>query len=126
MPGAFLRLGGRILHDEPPDHLDDLVDHVHQQDAQQNGDDLLKGGVPLCQHVVRQIPDGQRGKLAQYRQDYQDKINLTFCFLGSRSNTFFHMPSFPAAFIRILPFNIPNLQPFLQRLTVSSYYRISP
>ena len=79
--------------------------------------------------MVRQIPDGQRGKLAQYRryrQDYQDKINLTFCFLGSRSNTFFHMPSFPAAFIRILPFYIPNLQPFLQRLTVFSYYRISP
>ena len=54
------------------------------------------------------------------------KTNLTFCFLGSRSNTFFHMPSFPAAFIRILPFNIPNLQPFLQRLIAFASYRISP
>lgn len=72
---GFFRLGGGILHDEPSRHLDELVDDVDSQNGHQNRRDRGKRGVLPRQHMVRQIPDGQRRELAEHRRDGQNQQN---------------------------------------------------
>ena len=37
LPGILFRLGGGVLHNQATDDLDNLIDHIHQQNPQQNG-----------------------------------------------------------------------------------------
>ena len=90
---GFFRLGGGILHDEPARHLDELVDDVDNQNGHQNRRDRGKRGVLPRQHMVRQIPDGQRRELAEHRRDGQNQQNQkkAFCFRGGRAKMLFQI-----------------------------------
>ena len=74
-------LGGGVLHNQPPDHLDNLVDHVYRQNQCQHRQHAGKGDGVAGQHTVGEVTHRQGGDLTEnsgksQNQQNQQKVSL--------------------------------------------------
>ena len=74
-------LGGGVLHNQPPDHLDNLVDHVYHQNQCQHRQHAGKGDGVTGQHAVGEVTHRQGGDLTEnsgksQNQQNQQKVRL--------------------------------------------------
>ena len=74
-------LGGGVLYNQPPDDLDDLIDHVYHQNQCQHRQHAGKGDGVTGQHTVGEVTHRQGGDLTEnsgkgQNQQNQQKVSL--------------------------------------------------